>query len=625
MIKYYAIKSTETIINQIKPYKYVSFDIFDTVLKRDVPEPKDVFKCIENYYRLNGFVEARIQAEKKARRNSHKEEISFKDIYHNIDNSFKKLENCEIEMEKKLLRNNLFLQPVLDYCRKTGKKIILISDMYLSVFFIKELLKKYQIPYDELYVSSDIGVQKITGDLFQHVLKNENISGKELIHIGDSVRGDFLGARRAGINSILIPRMILRSTLIHSSTNTSLSCFLNNTLDLNKDKCWQLGYTALGPLLYGFITWLHAEIKKRHLNKVYFFSRDGWLMKKSWEQVYGKDDAVRYIYVSRRSLSVPLLWKYSQWEEIGNIMTMTRFFSVKTFLKRLGLSADNYMEQVGVCGLTPDTMLSEAFYLKNAKLNRLYELVKDDVVENSKREYEGLMQYLREMDFCGRMAVVDIGWGGSMQKNLGNILKDAKIDAYMEGFYFGVKKHIYGQSMHGYLYDLKHREMEADISCMGGLFESFFLAPDGSTKCYHLENGKVIIGFSKPEYGKDDIERIAFSGIQEGALAFIYKYKNAREAELMPLDKWDWSENVINLGKWPSKQEMDFFGPFRFFDTEIVKFANPRRVMYYLLHPRQCLYEFSISSWKQAFLLQLFHIRLPWYQMLYKLRNIFHK
>lgn len=37
----------DRIINQIKDYDIVSFDIFDTLLKRNVEKPTDVFKYIE--------------------------------------------------------------------------------------------------------------------------------------------------------------------------------------------------------------------------------------------------------------------------------------------------------------------------------------------------------------------------------------------------------------------------------------------------------------------------------------------------------------------------------------------------------------------------------------------------
>lgn len=44
------LKSVEKIIEQIKAYPIVSFDIFDTLLKRDVLNPTDVFKIVGNMH-----------------------------------------------------------------------------------------------------------------------------------------------------------------------------------------------------------------------------------------------------------------------------------------------------------------------------------------------------------------------------------------------------------------------------------------------------------------------------------------------------------------------------------------------------------------------------------------------
>lgn len=51
---------------KVEPYKYVSFDIFDTLVKRNVENPTDVFKLME-YKAGNGFADRRIKAENRLR------------------------------------------------------------------------------------------------------------------------------------------------------------------------------------------------------------------------------------------------------------------------------------------------------------------------------------------------------------------------------------------------------------------------------------------------------------------------------------------------------------------------------------------------------------------------------
>ena len=62
--------------------EYVSFDIFDTLVLRNVEKPTDVFSWID---RENaGFFEARVQAEKTARQNATHEDVTLDEIYLNM-------------------------------------------------------------------------------------------------------------------------------------------------------------------------------------------------------------------------------------------------------------------------------------------------------------------------------------------------------------------------------------------------------------------------------------------------------------------------------------------------------------------------------------------------------------
>lgn len=48
------------------------------------------------------------------------------------------------------------------------------------------------------------------------MLNQKGIKQSEIVHIGDSVKADFLGARKVGIKSILIRRKNRLKRLIHS-------------------------------------------------------------------------------------------------------------------------------------------------------------------------------------------------------------------------------------------------------------------------------------------------------------------------------------------------------------------------------------------------------------------------
>ena len=84
------------IINIIKEYEIVSFDIFDTLLKRDVSSPIEVFNLIEERVGKD-FAVLRMQAEKRARRSLNKEEVTLKDIYSFMPQSLRNVRKLEMQ------------------------------------------------------------------------------------------------------------------------------------------------------------------------------------------------------------------------------------------------------------------------------------------------------------------------------------------------------------------------------------------------------------------------------------------------------------------------------------------------------------------------------------------------
>lgn len=94
-------------INRIDQYQYISFDMFDTLVKRDCSRPVEVFSYIEDEInrklnRKTSFCSARIEAEKMARRKSHSEEVTLDEIYHylNLGIADESLQDVK-ELEKK--------------------------------------------------------------------------------------------------------------------------------------------------------------------------------------------------------------------------------------------------------------------------------------------------------------------------------------------------------------------------------------------------------------------------------------------------------------------------------------------------------------------------------------------
>lgn len=211
------------VLSQLEKYEIISFDIYDTLIHRTTGSPSKVFKEIQG--RINreiksneDFIFNREQAVKKAWEKTKREEITLDEIYQNYKKSnvdVNLLKQFEIEMELDCVYPDKRLKTVYEELKKNGKKIIIISDMYLPQPVIKKILEKCGYKkYEKVYVSSEIMLKKRTGNLFKFV--KSDMQGKEFIHIGDNRTSDYKKAREYGIKSIWYVPSAIRRKLSHS-------------------------------------------------------------------------------------------------------------------------------------------------------------------------------------------------------------------------------------------------------------------------------------------------------------------------------------------------------------------------------------------------------------------------
>lgn len=599
------------IIKRIAPYHYVSFDIFDTLLKRDVLHPNDVFQIVGKQNNDFAFSKKRIEAERNLRQRSEKEEITLDEIYSVLNSRYKIYKKAELETEAKLLHINPVIYPVYKFCKEQGKKVVITSDMYLPETFLRDILHKQGVNFDFCFISSSYRAQKVSGHLFKKMLSVIKISPNDIIHIGDSIRGDYLGAHKAGIKSILIPKVTNHTRWINLKSKkqqTTFNNFINNRLDTGGNLYAQFGYAYFGPTLFGFVQWLHKSVGDK---KLFFFARDGYVVKKVYDILY-PGCATDYIYLSRRALSVPLLWKHSEWEEFSNYITVTRFFTVRILLDRLGLDPEKYKHKVQRFHLSLDSCLQKSNFLQNEALKGFYQSILDDIIQNSKDEFKCLKTYFQQKGFCGDIAVVDIGWNGSMQRYLVEIMNILEVDVRMIGYYFGGRKEISNSQVHGYFYEPSRMDMEPAISFMQGLFESLFLSCEGSTKRYRVFNGVANPVLYTPEYQENDIEFNAYRIIQNEAVRFCEAYAKSPATELMEYKASEYGFNLVRFGTNPKLSEAELLGDFRFFDTNVFPLAKPKSLIHYVQNPKSLMIDFSSAAWKAGFLKRCFKIRAPY-------------
>lgn len=191
--------------------KVVSFDLFDTLVVREVGKPQNVFSKIEKEYCGNtdiiGYAQRRIQAEKVVRKRVRRE-ITITDIYEELKKDYplnvNELMEAEIAAEMMTCVPNEEVVRTFNGLLDEGVYVVIVTDMYLPKLFLERILEKCGIiGHKSLYDSSDLGVTKRSGSLFEYVLNDLRLEPNEMMHIGDNPRGDYLVPWSIGIRPFL--------------------------------------------------------------------------------------------------------------------------------------------------------------------------------------------------------------------------------------------------------------------------------------------------------------------------------------------------------------------------------------------------------------------------------------
>ena len=188
--------------------KYVSFDIFDTLIVRALNKPSDLFEILENQLGIDEFAKKRKEAEQVARAKRPNGEVTIYDIYGCLFYLSPELLDeyvyKELEAELSVCHANRRISDFYNECIR-NKKVILISDMYLPSYMMEQILCQCGITgYEKLYISCEAGVSKRKGGLYNHVLYDLKINPKDIVHIGNDFVSDYIKTFKIGIHSMKI-------------------------------------------------------------------------------------------------------------------------------------------------------------------------------------------------------------------------------------------------------------------------------------------------------------------------------------------------------------------------------------------------------------------------------------
>lgn len=393
--------------------------------------------------------------------------------------------------------------------------------------------------------------------------------------------------------------------------------FLNENINEDWNNNYKLGYETFGILLVGFCEWIHNNKEENNIKTVYFMARDGYIVKKAYNILY-PEDSTKYMYISRRSLSLPAIYLTDTIEEILNCMVLPPIFDITTFLQNINIKYEEVEKEILNVNIRKDELFKRSEIHNNKKIMEFLKLISKKLRTKSKEKYDCFNKYLDQLDFCGKVAIVDIGWHNSIQKNLINIISDRDINIY--GYYLGVyenaKKIDKPHDAKGYLYSYNtEKNRQIQTFAFVSLLESLFLAQEGTTISYKEEENKVVPEIAEYEYSKEEDMIKIIRDYQNGAIKFVEDFHNSTN-QIKDISADIASANIIKFGCNPQQEELKVFEKINFENYKINNIVNfKHNNLYYILHPKKMIQDFYQSGWRIMFLKKLFRIPLPYYQI----------
>jgi predicted HAD superfamily hydrolase len=508
-----------------------SFDIFETLVARPFGSPQKVFPLIAAIAKSNHnisiegrlFERERVLAEKRARKKTGKPEVTIEDIYAECQ-SIVKLSNEEIEtlisieikLEIELCRPIGSARALLETARREGSRIVFLSDMYLPGSALHAILVRnaYWQDGDHLYVSCEVGATKHAGEMFRHVLEAESISANQMIHIGNHPHSDVEVPKRFGIavEPFLQGNLNAREIQLTSTEgfDTQMSGLLagcsrlarlgNTEGNRQHQKLREIAAGTAGPFLSAFVLWVLQAAKSQGLKRLYFISRDGFILLKIAKELAASVDPnieLRYLYGSRQAWHFPAS-RGNGLESASWVWEWTTSYSVATVLGRVGLTPEAVGTLLKGEGIPTAAWNGPMSQENEAKLKKIFldPEFKGFLQREAQNQRELFVSYLKQEGlFSGTdHAIVDVGWNGNLQDSLGLILEQEGYPP-VSGFYVGLKyrgnREEKGKRL-AYLFDLRHDpRWRLPIPQPQSCIETFCAANHGSTLQYSAETDSI--------------------------------------------------------------------------------------------------------------------------------------
>ncbi len=616
-------RNLEKYISHVENNDVISFDIFDTLVLRDIYQPVDIFRVLEKEvkekYKIDNFFNLRVTKESESRTRAENTETTIEMIYEDIakeigvENAAKIMQR-EFELECEFIKPNPFMKKVFEKAQELNKKVLLITDMYLTRVEIEKLLEitGYSKFEYTLYISSECKKSKHLKDIYPYVKEKENIEYEKWAHFGDNLFSDVENAKFYNINAMHYPKV---ADVSNYGVNNSIEMSIIKAIQANEiynglddyDYFYKLGSELISPLMFAISFWLSKHLKNE--DNIYFLSRDGRLPYEVFNIINEQmenDIESKYIYTSRKAYQIPASFVFDDKSAMATTLTDAniKFGDERTMgeiLELAKLNPEDYKDKLKLFGfddLDKGITINEIHNAKKFLMN-----VSLDIKKIFKKEIDIINKYLEQEGMLEKekVNIFDIGWRGSIQRAIKQITEQ---DIY--GYYFATNHIVYPELIpetFGYVYDLGAPHdlfLEVDKHLM--MYELFFSSPEKSLNGFKEENGKIVPIFV--ENDEDHVNEI--SKFLDSVIFFANKYVEY----LKYFDNMDAREFVGRINNFLNDLNYDDLVQFKKFQTNLsysdltTPYVKEYDAEYIKKNKEEFYKDISLSLWKNAFLVK---------------------
>ena len=386
--------------------------------------------------------------------------------------------------------------------KQEGYRVYLITDFFFSKQLMSRILDHHEIldVFDDIFVSADVKKSKENGSIYPFVLEKIDAIADEVVMIGDNKNSDIT---KSGLHNI---RSIHTKNLSHHRRNKknllgSDAVSFEKVCSRIENRCRNSDFEFSEYIIhfYFFTERLYTKAIKHGVNDLFFLAREGLYLKKIfdlYQELNQFTDEVKikthYLKASRQSAQ-KLALKPLEQEEFNNYGRIHGQMSVRQLFDWFLFSKETQTNIIEGSKIDPDTLHTNIFnsevFLK-LRANNTFQMAYEATRVGQK---EAFIKYLNDFGSNFKeegIALVDVGWGGTMQESLYNFLEQ---QVAVTGYYIGLKEiynilpdtNRYGLNFSLYPYRDKSFEI---LKANGQLYEQLLGAPHGSTLGYSIEN-----------------------------------------------------------------------------------------------------------------------------------------